>query len=137
MIEALAITQSFLLGSMLFFAVIVAPSVFRYVPEQEAAVFLRGLFPRYYLWGLTLSLLMTVFAVFVKSWLVLSSLKVLLMFLIARQLLMPAINRTRDLAKQGDTEASKKFARLHFASVMINLTQMVVLLVVTVYLFRF
>ncbi|CAA6818254.1 MAG: Unknown protein [uncultured Thiotrichaceae bacterium] len=136
MIEALAITHSLLLGSMLFFAAIVAPSVFHYLPAKEAGVFLRGLFPRYYLWGIVLSLVMTVLAFFVEPWLMVSSLLVLLLFVASRQFLMPAINKYRDLAKQSDPVASKKFARLHRASVIINLVQMLILLNITMYLAR-
>jgi hypothetical protein len=136
MIQALALTQSLLLGSMLFFAAIVAPSIFRFVPEKEAGIFLRGLFPRYYLWGLVLSLVMTGLSLLLDIRFVLSSLTVMLLFLISRQLLMPAINQTRDQAKQGDPIASKKFARLHLASVLINLLQMLLLLAVTIYLLQ-
>ena len=37
------------LGAMLFFAVGVAPTVFQVLPIEEAGLFLRKLFPRYYL----------------------------------------------------------------------------------------
>ena len=36
------------LGAMLFFAVGVAPTVFQALPIEEAGLFLRKLFPRYY-----------------------------------------------------------------------------------------
>ena len=131
---SLLIVQCMLLGSMVFFAAVVAPSVFKFVPEKEAGNFLRGLFPRYYLWGMLLSLAMSVLAAMTSSILLASSLLVLLLFVIARQFLMPAINRSRDLAKQGDEAAKQRFSRLHGASVLINLAQMLVLLGVTVYL---
>ena len=37
------------LGSMVFFAAGIAPTVFQSLPEAEAGQFLRRLFPRYYL----------------------------------------------------------------------------------------
>ena len=37
------------LGAMLFFAVGVAPTVFQALPIEQAGLFLRKLFPRYYL----------------------------------------------------------------------------------------
>ena len=37
------------LGAMLFFAVGATPTVFQALPIQEAGLFLRKLFPRYYL----------------------------------------------------------------------------------------
>ena len=37
------------LGAMLFFAVGIAPTVFQALPIEQAGLFLRKLFPRYYL----------------------------------------------------------------------------------------
>ncbi|MEE3110181.1 MAG: DUF4149 domain-containing protein, partial [Pseudomonadota bacterium] len=37
------------LGGLLFFPAVVAPTVFKSLPEAEAGHFLRALFPRYYL----------------------------------------------------------------------------------------
>ncbi len=132
--SALLIVHCVLLGSMLFFAAVVAPSVFRFVSEREVGLFLRGLFPRYYLWGMIISLVMVVISVFISIWLLMSSLLVFVLFVIARQLLMPAINRSRDLAKEGNVTAKSQFERLHKASVMINAMQMLLLITVTIYL---
>ncbi len=101
------IIQCLLLGSMLFFAAVVAPSVFRFVPEREAGIFLRGLFPRYYLWGIVLSLCMTALATFISPAVLVSSLVVLVLFVIARQVLMPAINQARDLLSRVTQEHRK------------------------------
>ncbi len=46
-----------LVGSMLFFAVTVAPTVFKSLPEEQAGKFLRAFFPQYYLWGAVLSVI--------------------------------------------------------------------------------
>jgi hypothetical protein len=53
-----------LAGSMLFFAVVVAPTVFRALPAEAAGSFLRGLFPLYFLWGLVMSSICTIIAVY-------------------------------------------------------------------------
>ena len=53
-----------LAGSMLFFAIAVAPTVFRALPAEAAGGFLRRLFPVYFLWGLLVSLLCTITAVY-------------------------------------------------------------------------
>ena len=37
-----------LLGGMLFFPSVVAPVVFKALPEEQAGAFLRAMFPRYY-----------------------------------------------------------------------------------------
>ncbi len=128
----LLVVHGVLLGSMLFFAAIVAPSVFTFVSGEQAGKFLRGLFPRYYLWGILVSLLMTVLAAMVSPTLLLTSTVVLALFVIARQVLMPAINNARDLMLQDDTEAKTRFKRLHGASVAINLLQMVILMAVII-----
>ena len=44
-----------LAGSMVFFALVVAPKVFQALPADQAGVFLRAFFPNYYLWGLLLA----------------------------------------------------------------------------------
>ena len=132
--SSLLVIQCLLLGSMLFFAAVVAPSVFRFVPEREAGLFLRGMFPRYYLWGVVLSMGMTVLAAFISPVVLAASGLVLVLFVIARQVLMPAINQARDQAKQGDDGAQAKFASLHRISVIINLTQMLLLLALTIHL---
>ena len=53
-----------LAGSMLFFGVVIAPTVFRALPAEAAGSFLRRLFPVYFLWGLLMSLLCTITAVY-------------------------------------------------------------------------
>ncbi len=132
--SSLLVIQCLLLGSMIFFAAVVAPSVFRFVPEREAGLFLRGMFPRYYLWGVVLSMGMTVLAALISPTVLAASVLVLVLFVIARQVLMPAINEARDQAKQGDDGAQKRFAYLHRISVIINLTQMLLLLALTIHL---
>jgi hypothetical protein len=40
-----------LTGSMVFFAVVVAPKVFQVLPPNQAGTFLRAFFPNYYLFA--------------------------------------------------------------------------------------
>ena len=132
--STLLVFHGLLLGSMLFFAAVVAPSVFKYVSGEQAGSFLRGMFPHYYLWGILVSLVMTGIAAMVSSLVLLSSVIVLVMFFIARQVLMPAINTARDEMLAGDQEAKTRFNRLHGASVAINALQMLILIAVAVHL---
>ena len=132
--STLLVIHGLLLGSMLFFATVVAPSVFKFVSAEQAGHFLRGMFPRYYLWGILLSLLMTVLSALVSSLLLFTSLGVLVLFVIARQVLMPAINNARDQMLEGDTSAKSRFGQLHGASVGINILQMVALVGVSIHL---
>jgi hypothetical protein len=116
------------LGAMLFFAVGVAPTVFQALPAEQAGLFLRKLFPRYYLsliigsmtagllWLGTqplasgVCLLITVSTLWIRQWLV------------------PHINALRDRELSGDVSAGKQFARLHRLSVAINMLQLLALL---------
>ena len=115
------------LGAMLFFAVGVAPTVFQALPIEEAGLFLRKLFPRYYLalivgsgvaGGLWISSAPTATAV---CWLIaLSTLWI-------RQSLVPRINQLRDAELAGDAAAGARFAALHRVSVIINMVQLLAL----------
>ena len=125
-----------LAGSMLFFALAVAPTVFRSLPAEHAGSFLRALFPRYYLWGLLVAL-----ACSLAAWVadagaaaIGASLVVLILFVYARQILMPAINRARDRNLEGDAQAGAKFRALHLQSVLINALQLLLLLAASAYL---
>ena len=115
------------LGAMLFFAVGVAPTVFQALPIQEAGLFLRKLFPRYYL------------ALIVGSglagglWINSAPMAAAICLLIAgstlwiRQSLVPRINQLRDAELAGDATAGARFATLHRVSVIINMVQLLAL----------
>ena len=115
------------LGAMLFFAVGVAPTVFQALPTEEAGLFLRKLFPRYYLalivgsgvaGGLWISSAPMAAAV---CWMIaLSTLWI-------RQSLVPRINQLRDAELAGDAAAGARFATLHRVSVIINMVQLLTL----------
>ena len=45
---AATVSISATLGAMLFFAIAIAPAVFQALPADQAGLFLRRLFPRYY-----------------------------------------------------------------------------------------
>ena len=115
------------LGAMLFFAVGVAPTVFQALPTEQAGLFLRKLFPRYYLalivgsgvaGGLWISSAPMAAAV---CWLIAGS------TLWIRQSLVPRINQLRDAELAGDAAAGAGFATLHRVSVIINMVQLLAL----------
>ena len=117
------------LGSMVFFAAGIAPTVFQSLPEAEAGQFLRRLFPRYYLaliFGASAAGLCFAMT---------SPLAAAICFIIAgstgwvRQVLVPRINQLRDAELGGDTDAGQQFARLHRWSVGINMVQLLALLI--------
>ena len=117
-----------LVGSMLFFATTVAPTVFRALPAAAAGTFLRRLFPLYYLWGLALSILCTIAAYYgANSTAAIICALVASMFVYARLVLLPLINRARDRKLDGDPAAAQAFRRLHLQSVLINALQLALL----------
>lgn len=125
------------LGSMLFFLAVVAPTVFRTLGEAEAGAFVRALFPVYYLAlgvgsagaaGLALLAGRGMEAALLAA--------VAGGFAVARQGLMPRINALRDRAKAGEAAAGAAFDRLHRASVSLNALQMLGLVGIAVLLAR-
>jgi hypothetical protein len=124
-----------LAGSMFFFAIAVAPTVFRALPAEAAGSFLRSLFPVYFLWGLVMSLLCIITAIYAVE-LVVGSIcaMVAILFAYARYSLLPRINRARDRKIDGDATAGRQFKRLHLQSVLINATQLLLLIGISFFL---
>ena len=123
-----------LVGSMLFFAATVAPTVFGALSAEQGGAFLRRFFPRYYLWGIGLGILCTL-ASLLSDDIAITAVcaAVTALFVYARQWLMPRINRARDRAREGDATADKAFKRLHLQSVLINALQLLMLIGATLY----
>lgn len=100
------------LGVMIFFTSIVAPVVFRVLPENWAAVYVRAFFPRYFAFLCASSGLATLFAEDVLRRSALSLCAVLAF--VSVWFLIPRINAARDA---GD---HSRFRALHGLSVGIN-----------------
>jgi hypothetical protein len=104
------------LGSMLFFSIAIAPKIFTVLPSEEAGKFVRSIFPTYYMYN-GFQYLVLIILMFYKGQtgniLYLSCL-ILLFFIFSNYILMPQINKSRDINNQ------KKFKLLHFLSVVIN-----------------
>ena len=108
-----------ILSFMIFFPVVVATSVFKVLDEKQSSKFLRIFFPKYYLFGLILSLLGLIISIFEKNNISLIAFVILIIgFLFSRQFLMPIINKAKD------DNNEKKFKTLHRFSVLINFIQM-------------
>ena len=123
-------------GGMVFFSGVMAPLIFTQLPAEVAGGFIRRVFPWYYLAIGSLSLLAFVCMLAIAgpiSWETLAMFTVVIGFVIARQWLMPRINRARDAALAGDRSAGHRFDVLHRSSVAINGIQ---LLIITVLLVR-
>ncbi|MDG2457949.1 MAG: DUF4149 domain-containing protein [Alphaproteobacteria bacterium] len=107
-----------ILSFMIFFPVVVATSVFKVLDEKQSSKFLRIFFPKYYLFGLVLSLTGLIIAIFDKNNMsLIIFLLIMIGFLFSRQFLMPLINKAKD------NNNEKKFNILHRFSVLINFIQ--------------
>ncbi len=122
------IVTAALLGSMLFFPVVVAPMVFRTLPAEQAGGFLRAMFPRYYAWGTALSGVALVVAIQLAFLPFLLLSLVVIGFVFSLGVLVPGINAARDEMTSGGGEpAARRFRRLHGLSVVVNLVQIALL----------
>jgi len=107
-----------ILSFMIFFPVVVATSVFKVLDEKQSSKFLRIFFPKYYLFGLVLSLTGLIIAIFDKNNMsLIVFILIIIGFLFSRQFLMPIINKAKD------NNNEKKFNILHRFSVLINFIQ--------------
>ena len=115
-----------ILGAMIFFSFVVAPTTFKLLDEENSRKFIRGIFPFYYLLNLILSFVACVLFYLNENlsidFLLMVSVSVL--FAISNFILMPMINKFRD--KNED----KKFKISHFISVIINFIQLIFLVII-------
>lgn len=119
---------SLVLGIMLFFSFILAPMIFKVLPPDNAGVFIRAIFPYYYLVNLLILGLLSGFYIFYQTfildfYLVLTS---ALLFFFNLVYLMPKINKLKDERNE------KAFKISHFISVVINFAQLIMLGIVLV-----
>lgn len=120
-------------GGMAFFAAVYAPLVFIKLEAEAAGRFIRQVFPVYYLaMGITSGIAALALALSDRHGVTAAFAMacVCAAFWLARQGLMPRINRSRDAHLAGDDSAGRRFERLHRASVIVNGVQLLVVLVV-------
>tara|TARA_B100001248_G_C27198069_1_gene369903 strand:+ start:261 stop:650 length:390 start_codon:yes stop_codon:yes gene_type:complete len=115
-----------ILGAMIFFSFVVAPTTFKLLNEENSRKFIRGIFPFYYLLNLTLSFVASILFFLNQNlsidFLLMASVSVL--FAISNFILMPMINKFRD------NDEDKKFKISHFISVIINFIQLIFLVII-------
>ena len=109
-----------ILSFMIFFPLVVATSLFKVLDEKQSSKFLRIFFPKYYLFGFVLSLIGLILSFYheIKSS-TLIFLLIMIGFIFSRQVLMPMINKAKDLNNEN------KFNKLHKFSVFINFLQII------------
>ncbi len=116
------------LGGMVFFAAMFTPLIFKRLPPETAAGFIRQVFPVYYR-AMAILTIAAGLPIWYRpeAWVMAA---VGIGFMGARGMLMPRINTARDGRAAGDDAAARRFALLHRVSVVINLAQMVAVLAV-------
>ena len=120
-----------LLAIMIFYSFGIAINVHRTLDKENAGKLLRKLFPIYFLWGLFISILAEIiFLLNAKQEQAFIMALIVIGYLYSRQILVPKINKSRDLANEGDEKSKKDFNSLHFQSVAINLVQMLLLIII-------
>ena len=111
----------FLIGSLVFFAALVAPNTFKNLDETNARKFIRSMFPKLYLWGAVLSLLIAILLFSINQFFAFLLLIVFIGFIYSRQFLMKIINES------SDKKDSAKFKKLHTFSVIIFFSQLLIM----------
>ncbi len=119
---------SLVLGIMLFFSFILAPMIFKVLPPDNAGVFIRAIFPYYYLINLLILGSISGFYIFYQTFILDFYLVLIsaLLFFFNLVYLMPKINKFKDEKNE------KAFKIFHFISVVINFAQLVMLGVVLI-----
>ena len=124
------ILHAMVLGFMVLFLSVIAPSVFTTLDEENAGKLLRKLFPRMFIYGLVLTLFACVFAYQAER----GDLAILTMvstfgFGFNAFYLTPLINEKRDALLKEPNASSKSFDLLHRLSVSIFMVQMIISIV--------
>ena len=117
--------HSLVVGFMIFFMVVVSPTIFKALDEANSGAFLRQLFPRMFLYGLIAMLLafLTTLNGQLNIYWIISAISSIL-FAINLYIITPKINYHRDEAKLGNSLSEKKFKQFHLFSVALFVLQL-------------
>ena len=127
-----------LLGFMIFFPTVVAPSIFKNLNEKQSSFFLRSFFPKYYLFGIIISLIGIIASYLENDLIIISSFVFIFIgFLFSRQYLTPLINKAKDEINKSKNLSKVKFEKLHQLSVLINILQIVICIIIVCYIIIF
>ena len=117
--------HSLVVGFMIFFMVVVSPTIFKALDEANSGSFLRELFPRMFLYGLIAMLLafLTTLNSQLNIYWIISAISSIF-FAINLYIITPKINYYRDEAKLGNSLSEKKFKQFHLLSVVLFILQL-------------
>ena len=119
----------FLVGSLIFFSVVVAPNIFTSLDEKSARKFIRSIFPKLYLYAFLISITIALLIMYHGITYGIIFLIVSFGFLFSKIFLVKWINDISDV-KQKTGKQIKKFKILHSLSVLIFITQIVCMTIV-------
>jgi hypothetical protein len=126
LVHAALVATALLLGAMLFFSFGVAPMAFRALERPQAARLMQALFPLYYLVIVALGAAAALCLAIAGDPLHGGTMAfVAAAAALLRQGLLPRLDALRPLKESGDALAQAGFARLHRASMVVNLVQIV------------
>ena len=117
--------HSLVAGFMIFFMVVVSPTIFKALDEANSGAFLRQLFPRMFLYGLIAMLLafLTTLNSQLNIYWIISAISSIF-FAINLYIITPKINYYRDEAKLGNSLSERKFKQFHLCSVALFILQL-------------
>lgn len=117
-VAALVLTAA-VFGGMIFFMAVFAPSVFRFLPRETAAPFMRSLFPVYFLAMAIVTAIPALILLTIPSYRpeALTLVVVAAVFFAQRYALLPVLNRSREAGQE------KRAGALHRISVILHLAQ--------------
>ena len=120
------------LGIMLFFSFVIAPTVHKFLPKKVSGSYIRKIFPIYYILNgfFALGSILAIAYLGVFNAIFYANIIILVLFIFSYFYLMPSINKI----KSKDTS---KFKILHSGSIIINLIQIILLLLITFLLLDF
>ena len=120
------------LGIMLFFSLVIAPTIHKFLPTTQSGPYIRRLFPIYYIINAALALgsLIAILSLGIFNIIFYANAAILILFAFSYFYLMPTIN------KQKSTNNSK-FKIIHTSSVVINFIQIFLLAAITLMLLDF
>ena len=126
----LLVLYSSLLSYMLFFTICVAPVSNKKLDENNRSKFLRNIFPKNFIFGLSISSLAFILSfVYHNHWCIIISFFILLGFITNLLIIMPKLNYISDSNNLTSENKKKQFRYWHFSSVFIYLIQIILSIV--------
>lgn len=119
----------FLVGSLIFFSLVVAPNVFISLDQKSARKFIRSIFPKLYLYAFLISIIIALLIIYQGTIYSVLFFLISFGFLFSKIFLVKWINDVSDV-KQKTSKQIKKFKVLHSLSVLIFITQIVCMTIV-------